>query len=87
MTVPGLAVDMERLREICSRYGVSRLEVFGSVSRGEDALESDIDLGQARADQARYPEGWAVQLEQTQELAPRLPEPALEQSLGMDLGR
>jgi hypothetical protein len=29
---------------------------------------------------------WAVQLEQAQELAPRLPEPALDQSLGMDLG-
>nr|MDQ3571124.1 hypothetical protein [Actinomycetota bacterium] len=32
------------------------------------------------------PGGWAAQLEQAQALAPRLPEPALEQSLGMELG-
>jgi len=32
------------------------------------------------------PEGWVVHLEQAQELAPRLPEPVLEQSLSMDLG-
>lgn len=39
-----LAVDVKRLREVCERYGVARLEVFGSVSRGEDRPDSDIDL-------------------------------------------
>lgn len=39
-----LTVDSERLREVCERYGVARLEVFGSVSRGEDGPESDVDL-------------------------------------------
>ena len=34
----------ERLREVCERYGVARLEVFGSVSRGEAGPGSDIDL-------------------------------------------
>ncbi|HEX6686054.1 MAG TPA: nucleotidyltransferase family protein [Candidatus Limnocylindrales bacterium] len=34
----------ERLREVCARYGVARLEVFGSVSRGEAEPDSDIDL-------------------------------------------
>ncbi len=34
----------ERLREVCERYGVARLEVFGSVSRGEAGPDSDIDL-------------------------------------------
>ena len=31
-----IAMDTARLREVCERYGVARLEVFGSVSRGED---------------------------------------------------
>jgi predicted nucleotidyltransferase len=39
-----IAVDVERLREVCQRYGIARLEVFGSVSRGEDGPDSDIDL-------------------------------------------
>ena len=37
-------VDPERLREVCERYGVASLEVFGSVARGEDRLDSDVDL-------------------------------------------
>lgn len=37
-------VDLERLREVCERYGVASLEVFGSVARGEDGLGSDVDL-------------------------------------------
>jgi predicted nucleotidyltransferase len=39
-----IAVDAERLREVCERYGVARLEVFGSVRRGDDRPDSDIDL-------------------------------------------
>lgn len=37
-------IDLERLREVCERYGVASLEVFGSVARGEDHIGSDIDL-------------------------------------------
>jgi predicted nucleotidyltransferase len=37
-------VDTEALAEICARYGVARLDVFGSVSRGEDRPDSDIDI-------------------------------------------
>lgn len=40
----GIIFDAERLREIGERYGVARLEVFGSVSRGESRSDSDIDL-------------------------------------------
>lgn len=36
--------DVERLREVCERYGIARLEVFGSVSRGEAGPSSDVDL-------------------------------------------
>lgn len=37
-------VDMERLSGVCERYGVASLELFGSVARGEDSPDSDIDL-------------------------------------------
>lgn len=37
-------VDRERLREVCERYGVASLDVFGSVARGDDGEGSDVDL-------------------------------------------
>ncbi|MEO7062107.1 MAG: nucleotidyltransferase family protein [Lapillicoccus sp.] len=37
-------VDRECLREVCERYGVASLEVFGSIVRGEQGPESDVDL-------------------------------------------
>ncbi|WP_296197570.1 nucleotidyltransferase family protein [uncultured Microbacterium sp.] len=40
----GISYDPERLREIGERYGVARLDVFGSASRGDGHSESDIDL-------------------------------------------
>ena len=42
--MPTLEIDMERLREVCERYGVASLEVFGSVARGEEIGSSDVDL-------------------------------------------
>lgn len=38
--VPGA----ERLREVCERFGVARLDLFGSFSRGEANADSDVDL-------------------------------------------
>ncbi|MCL2455368.1 MAG: nucleotidyltransferase family protein [Micrococcales bacterium] len=32
------------LAEVCVRYGFARLEVFGSVARGEEHPGSDVDL-------------------------------------------
>ncbi|MFZ1412814.1 MAG: nucleotidyltransferase domain-containing protein [Micropruina sp.] len=32
------------MRDVCERYGVVRLEIFGSVARGTASDESDIDL-------------------------------------------
>ncbi len=37
-------IDVERLREVCQRYGVLHLDVFGSVARGQAEAGSDIDL-------------------------------------------
>lgn len=44
-TVPNdLVVDQEQLVDICERYGVVELSVFGSVARGEARDDSDLDL-------------------------------------------
>lgn len=37
-------VDQERLRDVCERYGVASLDVFGSIARGEGQIDSDVDL-------------------------------------------
>ena len=34
----------KKLEEICQQNGVAMLGVFGSVARGEDTPESDVDL-------------------------------------------
>jgi predicted nucleotidyltransferase len=55
----GLEVDLERIAEICQRYGVARLEVFGSVSRGEERPDSDVDVLYELAPDARL--GWEIE--------------------------
>ena len=39
-----LQIDFPRLAELCRRYGLARLEVFGSFARGEECPDSDVDL-------------------------------------------
>lgn len=36
--------DVLQVAELCRRYGVARLEPFGSVARGEQRPNSDVDL-------------------------------------------
>jgi predicted nucleotidyltransferase len=55
----GLDVDLDQIAEICQRYGVARLEVFGSVSRGEERSDSDVDVLYELAPGARL--GWEVE--------------------------
>ncbi len=40
-----VAVDLRdsRIAEVCRRYGVAELSVFGSVARGDDTDDSDVD--------------------------------------------
>ena len=52
-------VDSERLHEVCERYGVSRLEVFGSTARGVGSAASDIDLLYTLAPGVRL--GWEIE--------------------------
>jgi predicted nucleotidyltransferase len=42
--LPGVTVDEARLAEVCARYGIARLLVFGSVARGTATPDSDIDV-------------------------------------------
>lgn len=44
--LPALLSDkLEPLRALCDRYGVERLELFGSAARGEfDPAKSDLDF-------------------------------------------
>lgn len=44
LTPQGHEVDLGHLAEVCMRYGVSELSVFGSVARGDAEPDSDIDL-------------------------------------------
>ena len=40
-----LQAKLELLRELCERFGVERLELFGSAARGEfDPANSDLDF-------------------------------------------
>jgi predicted nucleotidyltransferase len=39
-----LAVHRAELRQLASRHGLSRARVFGSVLRGTDTDQSDLDL-------------------------------------------
>lgn len=40
----GLNVERGRLAELCRKYGVRKLSLFGSAARGDMAPESDVDL-------------------------------------------
>ena len=44
VTISGLPVDVDKLRDICDRYGVARLDVFGSTARDQARFDSDVDV-------------------------------------------
>lgn len=52
-------VDVELLDELCRRYGISELLVFGSAARGEDTPDSDLDLLYELRPGARL--GWEIE--------------------------
>jgi hypothetical protein len=52
-------IDVVAIAEICQRYGVARLDVFGSVSRGDADPDSDVDLLYELAPGARL--GWDIE--------------------------
>ena len=44
LIIPGVEVDERRLADICDRYGIAELQVFGSQARGTARPDSDIDV-------------------------------------------
>jgi len=54
-----LDIDREALAEVCRRYGVAELAVFGSVARGESTGASDVDLTYVLAPGRRL--GWEIE--------------------------
>ena len=41
---PGIEIPAERIAEICRRYQVRELAVFGSAARGDLRPDSDVDI-------------------------------------------
>lgn len=39
-----MIIDQDTVARVCARNDVARLRLFGSVARGEDTPESDVDL-------------------------------------------
>ena len=54
-----MKVDMDRLQGICRRYGIARLDIFGSVARGEATPDSDLDVLYELAPGATL--GWEIE--------------------------
>ncbi|MFP4651170.1 MAG: nucleotidyltransferase family protein [Phormidium sp.] len=50
---PNLTVDRQQLRELCDRWQITQLELFGSVLRDDFCPDSDIDVLVTFADTAR----------------------------------
>ena len=53
LVLDGHEIDTARLAEVCERYGLAELAVFGSVARGDAGPGSDVDLLFALAPDAR----------------------------------
>src|SRR3954451_10311542 len=58
-TLPGVTLDEGRLADVCARYGIARLRVFGSVARGTATPDSDIDVLYELAPGRRL--GWEIE--------------------------
>ena len=59
MNIDDLDPNDERLAQVCRRYGVGRLAVLGSMSRGDAEPTSDIDVLYELAPGARL--GWEIE--------------------------
>jgi len=55
----GVHVDQVRLAEICDRYGIGALWIFGSFARGTAGPDSDVDLLYALRPGRRL--GWDIE--------------------------
>ncbi len=44
LALDGREIDSARLADVCKRYGLAELAVFGSVARGDAGPDSDVDV-------------------------------------------
>ena len=44
MTLDEISALEPQLAELCKKYGIAELAVFGSVARGDERPDSDVDL-------------------------------------------
>jgi uncharacterized protein len=44
LITPDIEIDQGRLADICDRYGIAELRIFGSQARGTAGPGSDIDV-------------------------------------------
>lgn len=44
MSAPAIDLPMDRIAEICQRYHVTKLELFGSILRNDFRPDSDVDF-------------------------------------------
>lgn len=51
---PNLTVDRQKLVELCDRWQITKLELFGSVLRDDFRPDSDIDLLVTWGDRSRW---------------------------------
>ncbi|MCK6530733.1 nucleotidyltransferase domain-containing protein [Myxococcota bacterium] len=51
---PHITPDMKRIAEFCRRRGIERLELFGSVLRGDFGPDSDVDVLVSLKPEARW---------------------------------
>jgi uncharacterized protein len=65
-TIDYLRTRREDVLDVARRHGVVSVRVFGSVARGEDSAESDVDLLVTTGPQvsAWFPAGFVLDLEQ-----------------------
>ncbi|MDP4013541.1 MAG: nucleotidyltransferase family protein [Candidatus Nanopelagicales bacterium] len=54
-----LAVDCDALADVCQRYGLSEVAVFGSVARGTAGPTSDVDVLYSLAPDSSL--GWDIE--------------------------
>jgi predicted nucleotidyltransferase len=59
MAAKAARLDLERLAEICERFGVAELSLFGSAARGDDRPSSDVDVLYVLRPGARL--GWRIE--------------------------
>jgi uncharacterized protein len=58
-SIAGVDVDECRLADICERYGIAELQVFGSSARSSARPDSDIDILYAVMPGMRL--GWEIE--------------------------